>query len=74
MMEKVKKKAQEEFEPSARAHRGGKKKFGILPQRDGADGDGEPKSNHKHEKKRGPALAYQFGSHVSAFYPLCEPY
>ena len=71
-VEKAKRKVQEELEQPSRTSRDRKKKFGILPQRDGADGEDEPKSKHKHEKRRGPALAYQFGSHVSILIPLRE--
>lgn len=64
-VEKAKKKLQEEIQQPSRGYRDLKKKLSILPQRDGADAEVDPKAKHKHKEKRGPALAYQFGSHVS---------
>lgn len=68
--EKAKKKFEEEIEHQSRGYKDLRKKFGILPQRDGADGEDEVRlklkhKDHKEQKeKRGPALAYQFGSHI----------
>jgi Na(+)/H(+) antiporter len=73
--EKEVERAQDDAESPSHGHRELRKRFGRVHQRDGAEGDGESKSKHKqHKEKRGPALAYQFGSHVSlscAFLDVC---
>jgi sodium/hydrogen antiporter len=71
--EKEEEKAQDDAENSSHGYRELRKRFGNLHQRDGPGGDGEPKPKHKqHKEKRGPALAYQFGSHVSISRSLLE--
>ncbi|KAL3423252.1 sodium/hydrogen antiporter nha1 [Phlyctema vagabunda] len=63
-LEQAEKEAKEDIEHPVHGYKNLKKKLGVWRHRDEIDAEGKPKSNKQSERKRGPALAYQFGNTI----------
>ncbi|RDW94782.1 putative Na(+) antiporter 1 [Coleophoma crateriformis] len=63
-MEDMGKEVKDDLEHPSHAYKNLRKKLGVWMHKDDVDPEGKPKVPKQAERKRGPALAYQFGNTI----------